>query len=364
MQLPGRLDTSTLGDILGTLYRGNATGVLELSEVPVAGSVRPLRSHRIHLLSGLVASVETGLDVTPIGEILARAGKVDRRAIDVMLYRMAIGDPRPAGAILVGMGAVSQDALLVGLRGQLRAKINAIYLGIGEARITFRTSRPLPKDALRVGTLLPRDFLHGRPRKRDRRRAAAAEHTSYSCSPPPAPQRPWWSSARPGYEGQGHDTPLPRAAAAARPATPSAPATPATPPLPLALLAARCRAPHARPPPRRRRGQHPPGLQANGDGAPPRSPHGLSRGHPRSQRGPVRRGERGLSPARGLSPKGPIRSSPRRGRSRPPRRGRSRSPRTSPSGTSPFRSRCSATSTACGSSRRPSGTAALSRATR
>ena len=208
MQLPGRLDTSTLGDILGTLYRGNATGVLELSEVPVAGSVRPLRSHRIHLLSGLIASVETGLDVTPIGEVLARAGKIDRRAIDVMLYRMAVGDPRPAGAILVGMGAVSQEALLVGLRGQLRAKINAIYLGVGEARITFRTSRPLPKEALRVGTLLPRDFLHGRPRKRDRRRTAPVDYTSYSSSPPPAAQRPWWSSAR-GYEGQVQDTPPP-----------------------------------------------------------------------------------------------------------------------------------------------------------
>ena len=85
MQLPGRLDTSTLGDILGTLYRGNATGVLELSEIAAAnGATRHGRTHRIHLLSGLVASVETELEVTPIGQLLARAGKVDARAIEVI----------------------------------------------------------------------------------------------------------------------------------------------------------------------------------------------------------------------------------------------------------------------------------------
>ena len=209
MQLPGRLDTTTLGDILGTLYRGHATGVLELAEIapPLGGSTG--RIHRIHLLSGLVAGVDTDLEVTPIGELLARNGKLDRRAIDIMLYRMALGDPRPAGAILIGMGAVSSDTLILGLRGQLQAKVNAVYLGIGDARVAFRTSRPLPKDALRIGTLMPRDFLQGRPRKRDRRRGGRSVYETHSQQPPPAAQRPWWASARPGYEGQTQDTPPP-----------------------------------------------------------------------------------------------------------------------------------------------------------
>lgn len=242
MQLPGRLDTTTLGDILGTLYRGHATGVLELSELAANRAGGAPRVHRIHLLSGLVAGVDTDLEVTPIGEILARSGKLDRRAIDVMLYRMAVGDPRPAGAILVGMGAVTPDALVAGLRAQLQAKINAVYAAVAGARVAFRTSRPLPKDALKVGTLLPRDFLHNRPRKRDRRknvRAQASEtswtpftaassyapgsaHTAGTPRPGPSASHAreaagsrWTSSFR-GYEGQTSDTPPPPSGSRAR----------------------------------------------------------------------------------------------------------------------------------------------------
>lgn len=187
MLLPGRLDATTLGDLLGTLYRGNVTGVLELAEIASAGATRHGRVHRIHLLSGLVAGVETELPVAPIGETLAQLGKLDRRAIDVMLYRMALGDPRPAGAILVGMGAVSHDALIQGLRAQMHNRLDAVYQGLLDARVSFRMARPLPKDALRVGTLLPRDFLHGRKRKRDIRVAPRS-------SEQPSSSRPWWSS--------------------------------------------------------------------------------------------------------------------------------------------------------------------------
>ena len=192
--------------------------MLELSEIAAAnGGTRHGRAHRIHLLSGLVAGVETELEVTPIGLLLARAGKLNPRAIEVMLYRMAVGDPRPAGAILVSMGAVAPEALVQGLREQLHDKVEAIYKGIADARVTFRVSRPLPKDALRIGTLMPRDFLHGRQRKRDRR---ASTRTA------PAPQdqakrEPWWSShSWSTSHGAGnrsvHDTPPPASGARAR----------------------------------------------------------------------------------------------------------------------------------------------------
>lgn len=188
MLLPGRLDNSTLGDILGTLYRGKVTGVLELSEIAAtSGGTKHGRAHRIHLLSGLVAGVETDLRVAPIGEILVQRGDLDRRAIDVMLYRMALGDPRQSGAILLGMGAITQDQLLAALRTQMHARLDAIYRTIADARVTFRLSRPLPKDALRIGTLMPRDFLHGRKRKRDLQRAKPRETPSASA-------RPWWST--------------------------------------------------------------------------------------------------------------------------------------------------------------------------
>lgn len=188
MQLPGRLESTTLGDLLGILYRGSATGVLELSELGAPKGGLP-RTHRIQLLSGLVTGVETELFPTPIGELLARGGKMDRRAIDVMLYRMALGDPRPAGAILVQMRAVSQEALVQGLRGQIRARLDAIFRGLSDARIAFRTSRPFPKDSLRVGPLMPREFLHGRPRKRD-----LATRASQGPSHGPAGRTPWWAT--------------------------------------------------------------------------------------------------------------------------------------------------------------------------
>lgn len=223
MQLPGRLEGTTLGDILGTLYRGNATGVLELSELTPSGApTRPSRTHRIQLLSGLVASVETDLDTTPLGELLARTGKMDRRAIDVMLYRMALGDPRPAGAILVSMGAISSDTLVHTLRTQIRAKLDAIYRGVPDARITFRTSRPLPKDTLRIGPLMPRDFLHGRPRKRDLIAGPRSTPGSRGNS-----RTPWWATYEWGMpaDNTAQDTPPPPSGRRARDPhqTPSAP---------------------------------------------------------------------------------------------------------------------------------------------
>ena len=62
MQLPGRLSASTLGDLLGALHRERTSGRLELAEIrgPIGRSVAG-RIHRIHLVSGLVTTVETEL---------------------------------------------------------------------------------------------------------------------------------------------------------------------------------------------------------------------------------------------------------------------------------------------------------------
>lgn len=236
MLLPGRLDTTTLGDLLGILYRGNATGVLELSEIAASnGATRHGRAHRIHLLSGLVAGVETELEVTPIGELLARSGKLDARAIEVMLYRMALGDPRPAGEILVSMGAIAPDTLIQGLRAQLHAKVEAVYRGLADARVTFRTSRPLPRDVLRIGTLMPRDFLHGRQRKRDRRAQARP-----APPPPPSAREPRRAAGGWGiHDRVGSETPPPSSGHRVRDnASSNARTPPASPPPTLPRLAA------------------------------------------------------------------------------------------------------------------------------
>ena len=287
MLLPGRLDASTLGDILGTLYRGNVTGVLELAEIAASdGATRHGRTHRIHLLSGLVAGVETELQVAPIGEVLAQAGKIDRRAIEVMLYRVALGDPRPAGAILMGMGAVTQDALIQGLRTQMHARLDAVYRGLADARVVFRLSRPLPKDALRIGTLMPRDFLHGRKRKREIKPAARAQQQAPGG-------RPWWSTTSWGMP-DGHVSETPPPASGSRP---RAAAPPPPPPVPMTPRIAALRT-LGLPPDADRR---PPHLQAPRDGAAPRPTLGLPGSNPRPKRRQIRRSERGLPPPRGLT---------------------------------------------------------------
>jgi DnaJ domain/Domain of unknown function (DUF4388) len=130
MQLPGRLSSSTLGDLLGALHRARVTGLLELSEVRgPRGRTVPGRLHRVHLRDGLVVAVDTPLPVPP--------------------------------------GAAPMDALF----------------SLEEATIAFRTARPLP--AAQLTLLGPSDFLHGRPRARDRRhgRAAADEEPRSEARP-------------------------------------------------------------------------------------------------------------------------------------------------------------------------------------
>lgn len=131
MQLPGRLSASTLGDLLGALHRERVTGLLELSEIrgPRGRSV-PGRVHRIHLRGGLVAAIESSL------------------------------------------GA------------DLRERLEALY-AVEEATLAFRTARPLAVEGPPM-LLLPRDFLHGRPRARDRGRAGATPpNRPHEETPPP-----------------------------------------------------------------------------------------------------------------------------------------------------------------------------------
>ncbi|MEO8178282.1 MAG: DnaJ domain-containing protein [Deltaproteobacteria bacterium] len=56
LELPGRLERSTLGDVLGALHRSGATGALQIDEVGPDGS----RQHLIYLRDGLIACVESG----------------------------------------------------------------------------------------------------------------------------------------------------------------------------------------------------------------------------------------------------------------------------------------------------------------
>jgi hypothetical protein len=173
MHLPRRLSTSTLGDLLGSLHRRGITGLIELGEIrgPGGRSV-PGRIHRIHLRGGLVVSVDTELPVPPLGEMLCREGLVPGEAVRLLVTRIEAGDRRPAGEILHSSGLASAEAIRAALRAQLRERVEALF-GVEDATVGFHTARPLPH-ALRVAPLGPGEFLHGRPRGRDRGRVDEA----------------------------------------------------------------------------------------------------------------------------------------------------------------------------------------------
>jgi hypothetical protein len=169
MHLPGRLSSSTLGDLLGSLHRESTTGVLELRELRGPRGDHVLgRVHRVHLRGGLVAAVDTPLRVPPLGEILCRDGLAPGEAVRLLVSRIQAGDRRAAGEILSASGLASAEAIRAALRRQLRERVDALF-GIEDATIGFHTARPLPH-AVRVSPLAAAEFLHGRPRARDRGR--------------------------------------------------------------------------------------------------------------------------------------------------------------------------------------------------
>jgi hypothetical protein len=164
MLLPGRLGATTLGDLLGMLYRARATGVLELVELDgaVAG-----RTHRVHLERGLVAQVDSPLRVPRLGDILRGGGFLDPSAARLLERHESLGH-RSIGTILLDAGLCTPQVLGAAMRHQLRSRLNALF-GLADARVGFhvacaretRPGSPIP--------LSPHETLHGRPRRREAR---------------------------------------------------------------------------------------------------------------------------------------------------------------------------------------------------
>jgi hypothetical protein len=169
VQLPGRLSSSTLGDVLGALHRGRVSGNLELTECG-SSAIVPGRRHRIHLARGLVTRVESASPAPLLGEILARHGLVDRLGLTAVTMLRAAGDQRLAGEILIAGGYTDLDRIEWALRNQTRERLDGLYR-LRDAQLSFHPARfersghegaALP--------LTPREFLEGRPRRRDPQR--------------------------------------------------------------------------------------------------------------------------------------------------------------------------------------------------
>lgn len=171
--LPGRLEATSLGDLLGELHRAKASGALELSE-------RTGRLHRVHLVEGLVTAVELDRASASLAEVLRRDGEVDEDTLKRSLLR-AMASCRLHGEVLVREFRLSPSVVDRALRRQLRLRLHALE-DLRDAQVHFRVTIRPPRSALAEAPLGAAEFLHGRRRRRDRatgegepRRAPAQE---------------------------------------------------------------------------------------------------------------------------------------------------------------------------------------------
>jgi hypothetical protein len=156
VELPGTLERSTLGDVLGALHRYRVTGTLLLEESGAGLAHR----HLIAWRDGLIHHVETTRRHRP-----GVASASQRHAAE----RWTEDDAR---------------------RSELLERLESLF-ELGRARLSFRVMGPrLPEASRPLG---PRDFLHGRRRSRD----VAGGASRAAAAPPPEPPRSESSPASP-----------------------------------------------------------------------------------------------------------------------------------------------------------------------
>jgi DnaJ-domain-containing protein 1 len=157
--LPGRLEKTTLGDLLGVVHRAGATGTLELVEDRG-------RAHRIHVAQGLVVSVEIDGVAPSLAEILRRDRAIDDDVLRRSLLR-AMASQRLHGEVLVHEFRLSPSVVGNALRRQILARL-AMLERLPGARVSFRVALRVPRGSLHDTPLQPSEFLHGRRRMRER----------------------------------------------------------------------------------------------------------------------------------------------------------------------------------------------------
>jgi hypothetical protein len=178
MQLAGRLRSTTLGDLLGALYRESVTGTLELIEDRG-------RTHRVHLARGLVTAVEVDGASPSLAEVLRQGRAVDDDVLRRSLLR-AMASQRLHGEVLVHDFHLSPSIVGTALRRQVQARLTMLE-SLADARVSFRVATRPPRGALLGGAasggagtgggpsfsswnapLTAAEFLRGRRRARAR----------------------------------------------------------------------------------------------------------------------------------------------------------------------------------------------------
>jgi hypothetical protein len=158
MNLPGRLRTTTLGDLLGTLHRAEASGTLELAEDTG-------RRHRVYLSRGCVVAVEVDGATPTLAEILKREHGVGDELLRRSLLR-AMSSERLHGDVLVQDFRVDKPVVDEALRGQVCGRLERLDQ-LMDARVLFRVAIRTPRSAFTESPLPPERFLGGRKRARD-----------------------------------------------------------------------------------------------------------------------------------------------------------------------------------------------------
>lgn len=168
MHLQGHLRQTTLGDLLGALWRERMSGTLELTE---ERGVTSGRVHCLHLVHGLIVQVDTSASVVHVGEILVDEGWINRDQLDQLIAE-ARDSTLPIGRHLVATGLLPSDAVVTALRAQLQKRLDVVFQ-LEDARVAFRLTRSRRRELDVEKPLLPEDYLVGKPRARDRKRTQA-----------------------------------------------------------------------------------------------------------------------------------------------------------------------------------------------
>jgi DnaJ-domain-containing protein 1 len=158
MVLPGRLSATTLGDLLGTLYRARASGALELTE-PRG------RLHQVFVRQGLVYAVGYDGASPELGQFLRRNCAADDDTLRRALLR-AMSSRRLHGEVLMRDFRVDAKLVAEALRAQLLDRLTRVER-LGDATVTFRLRATLPRGADPEEALGTCEFLHGRKRARE-----------------------------------------------------------------------------------------------------------------------------------------------------------------------------------------------------
>lgn len=187
MQLAGRLRATTLGDLLGALHRGAATGMLEFG-------TDHGRTHRVHVAQGLVTAVEIDGASPSLSEILRERRAADEDVLRRSLLR-AMASQRLHGEVLIDDFRLSPSIVGEALRRQVTARLSMIDQ-LSDARVSFRVAVRPPRGALAGNAaghaagswdapLTAREFLAGRRRAKARTPGPASPHARRA--PPPRP---------------------------------------------------------------------------------------------------------------------------------------------------------------------------------